>query len=510
MDTDPSPDRFSKPEQEGQFRSTDESFAVAQIELKGPPYTQLFNGVEVNSSRVLETLAANTEYVTRLAAELDARNEELAPLRELGFEGIRDAIQDHHADLGFEVSYASMALICAGTNKALQEALVSRGYLDGSNGGVIGDFERSKALLMDWSEREKAKGFTPAELAGLVGATVELDTVARFKAPGSPDAIFAVGGMGGDTGIRHNGDTLKTCNVSTLASIGLAAFEGFQLHKHHSYPNTSKVGGQSAIEQLGARSDFMSQEQVERIMTDSHLIATSCHSTRTVHTVSHVIRRETINHAIGPLAFPHAAEQALLPMIGVNHNVHPETIMETLRELEKRGVQKFDGGIAFCAIEPITDDRRERLRDGKSFYDDPSLKELILLDEVAPPPFHTLATIETSQGSQTVIIEPEDFMTTDQLDRLTLDAICVPNEASEIIKANNMALDGSHDSHTAYVAMTVALGLFAEYARREPDAVREGVVNRDVLRGFFQDAYGTLKEGRAEAILAKYADCTYQ
>src|SRR5690606_20862012 len=115
------------------------------------------------------------------------------------------------------------------------------------------------------------------------------------------DPTIAFGGMGGDKGYPLNGTNTKLFSLSTLASVALAA-DG-PVHKHHSYPNTSKVAGQSAIEAFGARSDFHSEERFAQVLTESNLVMSSCHDTRTLHSLSHKLKGETINHVIGPLAF---------------------------------------------------------------------------------------------------------------------------------------------------------------------------------------------------------------
>ena len=160
--------------------------------------------------------------------------------------------------------------------------------------------------------------------------------------------VFGIGGMGGDKGYPKNGTNSKLFSLSTMSSAVLANFQN--VHKHHSYPNTSKVAGQTAIEAIGGRSDQTSSTQLEYLQNESGLLMSSCHTTRTLHTISHRLKGETINHIVGPLSIPISKESNVNAMIGVNDNVHPETVIKALQILQEKGVQYYDSSVAFCGL----------------------------------------------------------------------------------------------------------------------------------------------------------------
>ncbi len=485
---------------------TGTSFSVASIELKGEPYQQLVDDEFISSSDTLESLAERSGYRQRVAETLRLRREWLEPIESDGFGGLLRRMEDHAQPLTFEEAYAAMAHVCAGSNKMLRGELAEIFPSESYRGSLFESYTQAVELLKAASDREAAVGFTSEELAGLVAATIELDTIMRVDTPNG-DTVFALGGMGGDRGIHYNGKKLKTANVSTLAMLGLASYGA--VHKHHSYPNTSKVAGQSAIEAFGARSDFSAPGALQELM-DQGLLASSCHSLRTVHSISHVLKGETINHAIGPLAIPHGAEHPLHPLVGVNHNVHPETILGTLNILQERGIQRYEGGVAFCAVDSVDELIPEELFDENKFYQEERLKELVLLDEVAPPPYSTMASFLTRDGVRTVLLHPTDFMTEDELAELHVEALTIPNTAEAIMDANHGVVDGTQESQVKYVAMTIALGIFSKIAWEKPGLCFDGErsVDATVLRHCFGVAVSHLRRGEMRKTLDAYVAAT--
>ena len=70
------------------------------------------------------------------------------------------------------------------------------------------------------STKEAYVGLVAEEIAGMVAATIYLDTVVRTKHDGS---VVAFGGMGGDKGYPLNSHVTKLFSVSTLAAVVLSA-----------------------------------------------------------------------------------------------------------------------------------------------------------------------------------------------------------------------------------------------------------------------------------------------
>lgn len=420
-----------------------------------------------------------------------------------------DALAKSPDPLTFEQCFSLGAYVCLTSNSALYDALASRtkGY---EYGLLEKDTLRLQAvsLLQEMSTREGIIGLAPQEIAGLVAATLELDTVARIQT--SHDLpTFTFGGMGGDRGLKMNGDQSKLFSVSTLAAIALAEFG--PVHKHHSYPNTSRVAGQSAVEALGARSDFTDSKSMESALDMSNVLMTSCHSTRTLHTISHALKGETINHVIGPIAVPHSEINDIHALIGVNHNVHPATIIDSLGILQSKGIQRYGNSVAFCGIEaPITEVPLEVLNPDK-YYRDHSLKRLVAIDEVPPPPYTTMASfLINGENAGTFLIAPTDFMDAEEASVLESGHLLIPNTTEEILRANENVIKGRDRIKSNYVAMTVALALFAKEYASLPDALDKdfGRVNSVYLRECYRIACGAMTNGNLEKRVRLYAEST--
>lgn len=364
------------------------------------------------------------------------------------------------------------------------------------------------SLLQSMSTREAIIGLHPQEIAGLVAATLELDTVVRAKTPsGLP--TFAFGGMGGDRGLKVDGEQSKLFSVSTLAALALADFA--PVHKHHSYPNTSKVAGQSAIESLGARSDFTESIKMENALDISGVLMTSCHSTRTLHTISHALKGETINHVIGPVAIPHNEINEVNVLIGVNHNVHPTTIIESLKILQGKGIQKYGNSVAFCGIEAPIEEVPTEVMNPNNYYANHDLKSLVAIDEVPPPPYTTMASfLVNGENAGSFLIAPTDFMEVEEARILENDHLLIPNTTDEILAANENVIKGRDNVKSRYVAMTVALALFAKDCASLPDALDKNTrrLNAAYLKKCYKLACDAMSNGNLEKRVKLYAEST--
>lgn len=407
--------------------------------------------------------------------------------------------------LTYEQCFSLGIYVCLTSNSALYDALAARTY-----GLLEKDRLRLQAvsLLQCMSAREGFIGLHPQEIAGLVAATLELDTVVRVKTPsGLP--TFAFGGMGGDRGLKTNGEQSKLFSVSTLAALALADFA--PVHKHHSYPNTSKVAGQSAIESLGARSDFTDSNSMERALDLSGTLMTSCHSTRTLHTISHELKVETINHVVGPVAFPHNEINEINALIGVNHKVHPATIIESLKILQNKGIQKYGNSVAFCGIEAPIEDVPLEVVNPDRYYARRSLKSLVAIDEVPPPPNTTMASfLVNGENVGTFLIASTDFMEAEEAKVLESGHILIPNTEDEILAANENVIMGKDYVKSRYVAMTVALALFTKDYAHLSDALDQNTnrINAKYLKECYRLACDAMSSGSLEKRVRLYVEST--
>lgn len=432
----------------------------------------------------------------------------MEPFFALGFHGL-DALVKSPEPLTYEQCFSLATYVCLTSNSALYDTLVSqvRGY---SYGLLERDTLRLHAvsLLQAMSTREAIIGLRPQEIAGLVAATLELDTVVRVRTPDSLPT-FVMGGMGGDRGLKMDGEQSKLFSISTLASFALADLA--PVHKHHSYPNTSKVAGQSAIEGLGARSDFFKIRDMEAILGLTGVLMSSCHSTRTLHTVSHVLKGETINHVIGPLAVPQSEANEVNALIGVNHNVHPTTIVEALKIIQDKGIQTYGNSVAFCGIDSTIEYVPSEIVDPEQYYKKRRLKNFVALDEVPPPPYTTMVSfLVNGENAGTFLIAPTDFMEKHEAQALQVDHLLIPNTSDAILAANEDVISGRDSLKSKYVAMTVALAIFTRDYVHIPDALDcdTGRVNPAYLRTCYKTACEGMQNGNLGKRVRLYVEAT--
>lgn len=471
---------------------------IATIQLMGEPYQQ-DGGIDASAS--LDILAHNSKYRDRLPTAVAKNLTLLEPLTIQGGYYAIDAKIKHGEDLSFAEAFSLLTFVASALNKPLLDEVVAiTGYEIPSETR----YSQAVALLSAMSAKESYAQLTATEIAGMVAATIELDTVAR---PDQRGTIFAIGGMGGDKGYIVRDETYKTQSLSTNATLGLAAFAN--AHKHHSYPNTSKVAGQSAIEAYGARSDFHSPEAMLAVLNESGILMTSCHNTRTLHTLSHRLRGETINHVIGPLAFTISAETALHGLVGVNEKIHPQLIIEAIQILAQKGFQVYESSVAFCGTDLTSPS--DILLDLEQYYVSRKARESIRLDELAPPPYISLASFLVDGVSQgNYYLYPEDFYPQEVLDRIDFGDLVVKNTVEEITKANAGALVGCDEAKMLYLAMTIGLGIFVQKHIKSTEALdrKRHRVSRRIMRLATQEAYEALASGMALKHLDYYVAAT--
>ena len=467
--------------------------------MRGEPYQQPALGIDCN--RTLVDLAASSDYIASLPGKLGQVKDRLQLLQGGNMYQVIDRKIKDGENLSFDEAFQLITAVCAPLNNPLYAALEQIvGILPPRETLLL----QATSLLSAMSTKEALVGLTSEEIAGMVAATIHLDTVVR---PYHADPVLAFGGMGGDKGYNLGDDISKLFSLSTLSSLVLAT-DGF-IHKHHSYPNTSKIAGQSAIEAYGARSDFSSQGEMEQILQDTGLLMTSCHNTRTLHTLSHRLRGETINHVIGPLAFTLSPDTPIHAFVGVNEKVHPQTIVEALRILHGEGFQTYTDSAVYCGTD--LEEIPEAMLDPQSYSLQRVYKQHIRLDEIAPPPYASLVSFFVAgENKGTYMVSPEDFYSPEVLEDCRFEDLLIPNQAESIFSANRAAMLGEDKAKTMYLAMTVGLGLFTRYCLRLPDALNSTThkVNKAYLQTCTMQALEILQSGKAVEKLHEYVLAT--
>lgn len=472
---------------------------IAYIQLRGEPYQKQIKkdgvNITIDSNKSLNVLAQHTNYLSDLAGKVSAVEFHLSDLFEKGgYYTIQQKIEQGK-NLTFDEAFGLGVFVCAALNKPLHEAIQTKlKNIMPEDTHVL----QATTLLSAMSTKEAYVGLTAEEIAGMVAATIHLDTVVRTK---HDDPLVAFGGMGGDRGYPLNSHTTKLFSLSTLAAITLSV-DG-AVHKHHSYPNTSKVAGQSAIEAFGARSDFHTPEAFERVLRQSNLLMTSCHNTRTLHSLSHKLKGETVNHVIGPLAFTVSAETPVHAMIGVNEKVHPSVVIDALAILSDRGFQRYENSAVYCGTLVSNDDEK--------ILDPMLMKHVVVLDEVAPPPYKTIASFLVSgENAGTFILSPEDFYDPRDLVDFSPASLAIPNTYESIMEANISAIEGRDVTRAKYLAMTVGLGVFVRRYLTDPNALdkKKMRVNREMLRKCTKYGLDILLSGKGKEQLDRYVAIT--
>lgn len=472
---------------------------VAFIPLRGEPYQKRLekNGksVAIDCNKSLNILALNTHYQRDLAGKVGEVESHLSDLFEKGgYYTIHQKIeQGKH--LAFDEAFGLGVFVCAALNRPLRDAIgVKLKNIMPEDTHLL----QATTLLSAMSTKEAYVGLSAEEIAGMVAAVIHLDTVVRTA---HKEPLVAFGGMGGDKGYPLNSHTTKLFSLSTMSAVALS-LDG-PVHKHHSYPNTSKVAGQSAIEAFGARSDFHTPEAFEAILRESNLLMTSCHNTRTLHSLSHKLKGETVNHVIGPMAFTLSAETPIHAMIGVNEKVHPSVVVDALSILSEKGFQKYENSAVYCGTLVSNDDRK--------ILDSGLMKHVVVLDEVAPPPYKSIAAfLVNGKNAGTYVLSPEDFYAPSDLGDFSPASLAIPNTYESIVEANTSAIEGSDITRAKYLAMTVGLGVFVRRYLDDPEALDKKAmrVNRELLRKCTKYALALLLSGKGKEQLDKYVAIT--
>jgi len=250
---------------------------------------------------------------------------------------------------------------------------------------------------------------------------------------------------------------------------------------------------------------------MENVLDLTGVLMTSCHNTRTLHTISHVLKGETINHIIGPLAIPHNGFDKVNALIGVNQNIHPATIIETLKILQAKGVQAYGNSVAFCGLDGPIEGISPEIVDPCQFYDRKDLKNSVVLDEVSPPPYTTMASfLVNGENTGVFLIAPTDFMEEREAQSLQIDHLLISNSSDAILAANEDVVKGQDSIKGRYVAMTVALAIFTRDYSHLPDALdrRADRVNPTYLRECYKTACETMQNGKLEKRTKLYIEAT--
>jgi anthranilate phosphoribosyltransferase len=175
------------------------------------------------------------------------------------------------------------------------------------------------------------------QIAGVTAAIFDYDIGETIE----PDVKTAMDNCG------MGGDMYRTPNVSTLAALTVAA-DGIDMCKHGSPGNTDSTGSSDFLEHIGF--DLMT----DRDGTEASVEEAGFGYSEALNTDYKDIHLQTHEHAdlphmndiIGPITNPLHPETHSSRVIGVNHLMDPETVAETYRELNERGVTSTDHLIA--------------------------------------------------------------------------------------------------------------------------------------------------------------------
>src|SRR3989339_242994 len=363
--------------------------------------------------------------------------------------------------------------------------------------GAEGDRLAARELLSSYAMKEAWDRITPFEIAGMVTATM-MD-VMRF--PDYGDRVIETCGMGGDRGVKLNGEEIprKTINGSTLSALVLASL-GVKTAKHGSYGNTSPVGSTNAIEELGVRVDIPDVD-VQLILAEQAFHFTDAHAWKTVHDLSHLQpRRETINHVIGPMTPPIKARTRLDKILGVNDKLHPSIVAEAYQILNEMGVFSVGNAaiVAGLGARPTEDgmiENRNWLRDN------------IVLDELSPIA-SAVAFVQHGRSVGTHLVTPGRFGVKFHHPH----APFIKNDHDVIMQANHDVLQGVLDERQLVdlLAMNAALGLYLVEMMDDDVSLSEKGPDQDALKSCFTRCHEQIVSGRVVAYLEKYAQLTQQ
>jgi len=395
----------------------------------------------------------------------------------------------HGHDLNFDEAFAGMHYVLAATNNRFREKFY--GSLPVENAQILG-----ASFLQLMAVKESLKFLTLEEVAGMSAASFA-DLIIRLR---FGNAVFEGCGMGGDRGFSTE-EVVKTINASTLGSIVLASL-GIPVVKHGSYCNTSALGSTEVVEQFGAKTNFTSKEQIENLFAQTNFFYADAHLVKTIHDLSHLLMMETINHIVGPMTPPIAAETTIHRLMGVNEKVHPATIAKAYEILNQKGFQKIGNAAIVCGL--------SRECDGIDIKNHQEVKKYAILDELSPYQ-SVVAVLQNGKYVDTFSLYPEDFGMS-----IKADKIQIPSRQDLIHQANLAAIKGENPDLAGYLAMNAALGLFVFRHLAQEDAITpygwgsRYALNTSHLQECFKECRQAIEKGNAYRLLQDYVRLSNQ
>lgn len=350
-------------------------------------------------------------------------------------------------DLTLEESFVGMTGVLMATNKLLYSFFQTNSLLPAHY--TEEQFVHfGMEFLKNMQQKEEQKGLTPTEVAGLITAAY-MDVL---FIPSEAKVILDTCGMGGDKGVVREGQKFKTVNVSTITSL-FNSFSGIPSMKHGSGSNTSKVGSTEAIERIGELFNYTvypaSREEAIRQFQEKGFLYTDAHAVKTLHDLSHLIKKETINHIIGPMTVPIAQETALYKIMGINHNISPRVIARAYEMLAQLRIVNIKNGMVVAGMQHAS---------VPTSLSDPELaaaiKENVILDEFSPNGTY-MSVIANGHYVGDQLLTAKDFGSD-----ITLDDILVANDEKRIHEKNLAMISGSDQALNELLLMNMAMCRF--------------------------------------------------
>lgn len=416
---------------------------------------------------------------------LPAQMSELERLGEITHTGlVRKLLSEHFS---FSEAFVAMCYALRVSNQYLEDAYFSA--LD--DFGNPGNLLAGREMLSGFAIKEARAHLTPEEVAGMVAATM-LD-ILRYPSYGP--VIFENCGMGGDRGIRINGESSnrKTINGSTLSTLVVAAL-GHKTAKHGSYSNTSAVGSTDAIEKLGVIVDTPTVSAQESLAnTNFHF--TCAHAWKTVHDLSHAPpKRETVNHVIGPMTPPvNPVTTRLDKVVGVSDKLHPVIVVRAYEILREKGLVNLRHAAAVCGLDKLLEPGELGMHT--------RVREATVLDEFSPYA-SVVSILRNGEYAGMHQLTPRMFGVTFRDPR----SVFVCNDEASIMEANRRALRGEDigDQLPEYLAMNAAFSLYMIRSLSDDPVSKNRPPDSDALRDSFRECHEAIRDGRVASFLDEY------
>lgn len=257
------------------------------------------------------------------------------------------------------------------------------------------------------------KGESVSEITGFVKAMRDACTLVNL-----PNNLNLVDTCG--TG----GDTLKTFNVSTAATI-IAAASGVSIGKHGNRAVTSSCGGADILEAAGVKIDLDSEKVEKNIMGTGmgFMFAPNFHpAMKNVMPVRQELGIRTVFNILGPLTSPAGAK---IQLIGVFNPKYVELIAEVLNKL---GVKRA------MVVHGLDND------------------ENLGMDEISNVGPTLVAFVEDGK-IDIKKLNPEDF----GIDKTEIEHIKAPNTLEKNLKIFLSVLQGKNESKKDKARLDIAL-----------------------------------------------------